>query len=146
MPGAGDALRQACGTLTPSPRPPMTIQTESEIQSGICEFRARGTGTLVEAVDMIAEALAYCRRRGLGRLLIDAAGLEGIATPTLVDRFLAVEEWARTAGGMVVAALVVEDRLIHADKFGVRVAADLGLTAEVFTDAVEARAWLATIA
>ena len=124
----------------------MAIQTDSEIHAGICVFRARGSCTLVEAVDMVSDSLKYCRSRALSRLLIDATGLEGVATPALVDRFLAVEEWARTAGGMVVAALVVEDRLIHADKFGVRVAADLGLTADVFTDETQARAWLATIA
>lgn len=124
----------------------MTIDAQPESSDGHCVFRPRGNATLVEAVDFVADCVAYCRSRALGRLLIDGRGLEGIPVPSLVDRFLAVEEWARAAGGMVAVALVVESRLIHPDRFGVRVAADLGLTGEVFVDESQARSWLGSIA
>jgi len=124
----------------------MTIDARPESNDGHCVFRPRGNATLVEAVDFVADCVAYCRSRGLGRLLIDGRGLQGIPVPSLVDRFLAVEEWARAAGGMVAVALVVESRLIDPDRFGVRVAADLGLTGEVFVDEALARSWLGSIA
>ena len=124
----------------------MTIDGHPETSDGNCVFRPRGTTTLVEAVEFVADCVAYCRSRALGRLMIDGRGLEGVPVPSLVDRFLAVEEWARASGGMVAVALVVEPRLIHADRFGVRVAADLGLTGEVFVDESQARSWLGSIA
>lgn len=120
----------------------MPIHSEPELSAGICVFRPTGHTDLIEAVDFVAECVAYCRRRALGRLMIVADGLEGIPVPSLVDRFLAVEEWARAAGGMVAAVLVVPEHLIHPDKFGVRVGADLGLTCEVFPDEADAIAWL----
>ena len=70
------------------------------------------------------------------------SGLDDVPVPSLVDRFLAVEEWARAASGMVVVALVVHAHYIRADKFGSKVAADLGLGYEMFDDEAEAFAWI----
>lgn len=124
----------------------MPIQATPDVHGGICVFRARGACTLVEAVDFIADCVAYCRRRALAKLLIDCTGVEGVPVPSLVDRFLAVEEWARAAGGMVVVVLVVQAHYIHPQKFGVKVAADLGLTCDVFADEAEALDWIEQIA
>lgn len=120
----------------------MSIHATPDVHAGICVFRVRGTCTLVEAVDFIADCVAHCRHRALPKLLIDCTGIDGIPVPSLVDRFLAVEEWARAASGMVVVALVVQAHYIHPEKFGVKVAADLGLTCDVFADEAEAFAWI----
>ena len=123
----------------------MTIRARPEIHAGLCVFRPQCTATLVEAVDFVAECVAYCRKRALGRLMIVATGLEGLPELSLVDRFLAVEEWARAASGMVAVVLVVHEHMIHPEKFGVRAGIDLGLTCEVFADESEAVAWLERI-
>lgn len=124
----------------------MTITATPEIRAGTCRFRLQGHATLVEAVDFVAECVAYARRRALGRLMVDCSGLEGVPVPTLVDRFLAVEEWARAAGGMVVVAMVVHEHLIHPERFGVKLAAELGLHCNVFADEASAVDWLESVA
>jgi hypothetical protein len=113
-----------------------------EVKEGICEFRPRGESTLVEVVALIASAIANCRERSIGKLLVDATGLRGVPMPTLVDRFLIAEEWAAAAGGRVITALILHSEYIHPKKFGVQVAADLGLEISVFPSEEEAFVWL----
>ena len=55
-----------------------------------------------------------------------------------------IEEWAQEAKGMVLVVLVVHAEYIHPEKFGVRVAADFGLVADVFTSEPDAFKWLLT--
>src|SRR5262245_34824874 len=97
-----------------------------QIREGVCEFRPQQECSLVEAVDLINHAIAYCRDRNIAKLLVDATGLIGVPIPSLIDRFLMAEEWAQEARGTVVV-LVVHPEYIHPQKFGVRVAAHFGL-------------------
>jgi hypothetical protein len=120
----------------------MNMADYLEVKAGIGEFRPHGECALVEAVDLITEAIAYCRNGRIDKLLIVTTGLIGASIPTLVDRFLMVEQWARESSGMVVAAMVASPEYIHPQKFGVRVAADLGLVADVFTSESDALKWL----
>ena len=114
-----------------------------EVVDGICEVRARGECSLVEAVEIVTSAIAYCRDRGIAKLLVDGTGLVGVPIPSLVDRFLMVEEWAQEAQSMVVVALIVPAEYIHPQKFGIRGAADFGLVADVYTSETDALRWLA---
>jgi hypothetical protein len=50
-----------------------------------------------------------------------------------------------TAESMVVVALVVHAEYIHPEKFGMVVAADLGLTCDVYTSDEDALRWLAVV-
>jgi len=120
----------------------MQLPEYLEIKEGVCEFRPRGESTLVETVTLITSAIAYCRQRRIDKLLVDATGLDGVPIPTLVYRFLMVEEWAEVAESMVVGALVVHAEYIHPEKFGVRVAAAFGLEIDVFTSEDDAFMWL----
>jgi hypothetical protein len=122
----------------------MPIEEHFEVRDGVCTSRPRGEASLVEAVELVRKAIDDCRRRSIVKLLFDAKGLIGIPIPSLVDRFLAVEEWAHAANGMVLVVLVVHPEYIHPEKFGVKVAAHLGLTANVFDSEDQAQAWLAT--
>jgi hypothetical protein len=112
------------------------------IQDGICEYHPWGPCSLVESVDHISLAIAICRERGVTKLLVNATRLVGMSIPTLVDRFLAAEEWAIKAQGLVVVALVIPIEYIHPTKFGVKVAADFGLIADVHTSEPDARRWI----
>jgi hypothetical protein len=122
----------------------MPAQQRVEVRYGICRFLLSGEFSLVEAVELISKAIAYCRDQKADKLLIDAAGVIGVPIPPLVDRFLIAEEWAQEAEGMVVVVLVVRAEYIHPEKFGVRVAADLGLTIDVYTSEEEAMKWLSS--
>jgi len=119
-------------------RPPLY----PEIVDGICRFNPRGDCSLVEAVDLISLAIGYCRKQSIAKLLFNGTGLVGISVPSLVDRFLMVEEWAQRARGFVVVVLVVEAKYIHPEKFGVRVAADFGLMCDVYDSEPHALDWL----
>jgi len=124
---------------------PSTID-HLEIKDGMCQFRARGQCSLVEAVDMIGSAIAHCRRERRAKLLVNATGLVGVPIPSLVDRFLMAEDWAQEAKSMVAVALVVHPEYIHPEKFGVVVAARFGLTLEVDASELNALEWLSGIA
>jgi hypothetical protein len=113
-----------------------------ETRDGMCIYRLRGKLSLVEAVDLISRAISECRRAGAPRLLIDVTEVEDLPVPTLVDRFLMVEDWAQAAQSMVAVAMVTHARYIHPRKFGVTVAAHLGLTCDVFTSGDAASKWL----
>ncbi|HEX7273699.1 MAG TPA: hypothetical protein VF420_16265 [Casimicrobiaceae bacterium] len=122
----------------------MNIDLRLEFLDGIAECRPRGECSLVEAVDMVKRAIASCRRSEIAKLLFDGTGLTGIPIPTLVDRFLAAEEWAEAAQGMVFVVLVIHTQYIHPEKFGVRVARQFGLTCDVYDSEADARKWLST--
>jgi hypothetical protein len=113
---------------------------------GICQFRPRGECSLIEAVDLINRAIAYCRDQRVPKLLVNGTALVGVSVPSLVDRFLMVEEWAQKANGMVVVALVIHAKYIHPEKFGVKVAADFGLMSDVYTSETDALKWLLSVA
>lgn len=120
----------------------MSVRESFDVEGVLAVYRPVGEATLVEAVDLTRAAIARSRQYGLHALLVTARGLHGMPIPTLVDRFLAVEEWAEAADSMLVVALVVHPQYIHPRKFGVKVAADFGLTMDVFTSETNARAWL----
>ncbi len=117
-----------------------------EVIEGICQFRPRGECSLVEAVELISRAIAYCRDQHVAKLLVNGTGLVGIPVPALVDRFLMVEEWAQKAKGMVVVVLVVHAEYIHPEKFGVKVAADFGMMSDIYTSETDALKWLLSVA
>lgn len=124
----------------------MDVQENLEVSDGIWFFRPQGESSLTEAVDMVSLTIARCREQGADKLLVNACGLTGIAIPTLIDRFLMVEEWAQQASGMLVVVMVVPPTYIHPQRFGIKVAAHFGLTANVFTGEDAALHWLTTAA
>jgi len=115
-----------------------------EVVEGICRFHPRGECSLVEAVDLIGSAIGYCRNRRIARLLVNGTDLVGVSVPTLVDRFLMVEEWAHKASGFVIVVLVIDANYIHPEKFGVKVAADFGLMCDVYDSESHALKWLSS--
>jgi hypothetical protein len=124
----------------------MRLPEHLEVVEGICQFQPRGECSLVEAVDLIRSAISYCRSRRIAKLLVDGTGLIGVPVPSLVDRFLMVEDWAQAAQSLVVVGLVVEAKYIHPEKFGMKVAADFGLICDVYDSEPEALKWLASAA
>jgi len=122
----------------------MRIPQHLEIVEGICRFHPRGECSLVEAVELIGSAIGYCRNRQIDRLLVNGTGLVGVSVPTLVDRFLMIEEWAQKANSFVKVVLVIDAMYIHPAKFGVRVASDFGLICDVYDSEPSALKWLSS--
>ena len=124
------------------PPDPSRAPAPLEVVNGVAKYRPQGDYSLVDAVALVSSAIAYCRDRGVERLLIDGTAVAGVAVPTLVDRFLMVEEWAHHADGIVVVVLVLLPEYIHPEKFGVKVALDFGLVCNVYTSEEAAWKWL----
>lgn len=113
-----------------------------EFHNGLGTFRPRGRYSLVDAVDLVSNAITHCREHGVSMLLVDATGFVELPVPTLVDRFLMVEDWAVAAKGTLIVAMITPIEYIHPRKFGVKVALQFGLICDVFSSEEEASAWL----
>jgi hypothetical protein len=96
----------------------------------------------VSIVDAVNSAIAQCRELRICRLLVVTHAVRGVSPPTLIDRFLAVEDWAHAARGQVVVGLAMSAKNIHPQKFGVKVATSFGLTLDAFPTEAEALEWL----
>ena len=98
--------------------------------------------SLEEAIDLVDEAIRYCRDNDIGGLLVDARELTGFPSPSVTDRFWFASRWAETSNGKVVLAMVQRPEMIMPDKIGVTFATNRGLLVDVFTESSEAVRWL----
>lgn len=105
-------------------------------------YRPAASVALGEAVELIDRAIAFARDQGLDESLVDITGLTGFDPPTLAERYSLIQQWAETAAGRLRLAMVARPEMVDPQKFGVTVAANRGLVADVFTSEPEAEAWL----
>jgi len=96
-----------------------------------------------EAIEAIARILASAAESGVGRLVIDGTGVQGLRPPSLADRHATVRAWAAAADGRVVMALACSPALMDTERFGIIAAANFGLRTNVFASVHDAMAWLA---
>jgi hypothetical protein len=113
-----------------------------EVVEGRGYFRPVGSTSLEAAAELITVALAHARARGIKELLVNATGLTGFEPPSLSERYFIVENWARVARGAVRVAMVLRPEYIDPQKFGVTVAFNRRLVADVFELEGPALAWL----
>jgi hypothetical protein len=97
---------------------------------------------LEAAAELVTVALAHARAQGIKELLVNATGITGFPPPTLSERYFIVDNWARVVRGAVRVALVLRPEYIDPQKFGVTVALNRRLTADVFELEEPALAWL----
>jgi len=119
-----------------------TNPVKFELRDGYAVFRAGGQVSLEQAVQIIDTALAAARAAGYSKLLVHAADFTGFGPPDLAARYFFIRQWAETVGGKMKVVTVTKPEMIDPEKFGVTVAANFGLTAEVFPTEAEAVAWL----
>jgi len=100
--------------------------------------------SLAAAAELVTVALAHARAHGIKELLVNATGLTGFPPPSLSERYFIVENWARVARGAVRVAMVLRPEYIDPNKFGVTVAFNRRLIADVFEVEGPALAWLAS--
>ena len=98
--------------------------------------------SLDEAVEVVDVAIAHARDSGIARLMVNGTRVTGFDPPTLSERFFLVEKWAHTAKGKIRLAMVVRPEMIDPRKFGVTVAINRRLIADVFVAERPATAWL----
>ena len=110
---------------------------------GDCAFcRPVGTMTLEAAVFMVEQAIQFARGRKLPKLFFNAERLTGFSSPSLPERYFLSRRFAAAAAGQVQMALVVRREMIDPEKFGILVARNAGMNADVFDNEPEALLWL----
>lgn len=113
-----------------------------EIAGNCAYFRPAGKLTLDEAIELLDQTIAYVRGLRIHKLFFNAHGLVGFRSPSLPERYFAVRRFAATGQGLVQVAMVIQADHIDPEKFGVTVARNSGLNADVFAQEPEALAWL----
>ncbi len=120
----------------------MNISGQLEVVDNCACYRPTGALTLEEAVELVNQAIAYARDHQIPKLLFNAKDVTGFRSPSLPERYFYVRQWAATGRSLVQLALVIPAEMIDPEKFGVTVAHNAGLNADVFSSEPEARAWL----
>jgi hypothetical protein len=121
---------------------PSQVSGSIEVQGGCARFHPVGRLTLEEAVELLDQTIACVRDRRIPKLLFNAKGLIGFRSPSLPERYFFSRQWATTSRGLVQVAMVVRAELIDPQKFGVTVARNSGMNADVFPEEAEALVWL----
>jgi hypothetical protein len=113
-----------------------------KVEAGRAFFRPVGRVTLAEAVNLVDGAIAHVRTLGITRLMVNGVQLTGFPSPSLSERYFLVEKWARTADGAVRLSIVIRPEMLDPQKFGMTVAVNRRLVADVFVSEASAIAWL----
>ena len=122
------------------PAPPLAEYMR--FRDGTCRFTPEGSVTLVEGVEWVTAAIAFCSDRRIPKLLVNVTRLRGYSEPTLADRYWMAQDWAEAAKGTVAVAMVAQEKDLHPNRFGMKAAWDAGLKGAIFTSEDEAWAWL----
>ena len=118
-----------------------------EIQKGYAVFRPTGQVSVAQAVHLVTDGIAFARTLDVRKLLVDTTNLTGFESPGVVLRYFLINECARAAGGSVCVALVTRPEMVDSEKvdlrkIGITAAAEIGLTADIFTTEEDALSWL----
>ena len=116
-----------------------------EIVDDIGIFRPAGHVSLNQMVQLVTSAITFARDQNIRRLLVVTSALFGFEAPSAIARFEFIQEWAYASGGVVRVALVARPEMIDPQKFGVIVAANRGLVANIFVSEPEAITWLQNV-
>jgi len=108
-----------------------------------CAFcRPAGHVTLDTTTTLLEEAIMFVRTSGVPKLLFNGLGLTGFPSPSLPERYFISRRLAAAAEGKVQLALVIHQHMIDPEKFGIQVARNASMNADVFDNEPEALAWL----
>ncbi|MGH8049049.1 MAG: hypothetical protein ACREPB_00130 [Arenimonas sp.] len=113
-----------------------------ELLDGIGIFRPVGIYRFQQVVALVTEIIVQLRERGVGKLIVVTHGVSGFQPPSLSERHWMVREWVEASQGKLKVAMVVPEEFIDPEKFGVLVAANFGVTSDVFTSEADAMKWL----
>jgi hypothetical protein len=94
-----------------------------------------------QAVACVTKAITFATQQQVKRLLVNTTQLTGFPPPSVTQRFVMAEQWAKASQGLRLA-VVARAELIDPEYFGVTVARNRGLLNHVFTTEAEALDWL----
>jgi len=120
----------------------MTKPEHFEIHEQYASYRPVGDHSVRAAIELVTTVIAYCSKNGISRLLVNGGGLTGLGEIQVLDRYFLGEKFASAAAPGMRVVLVVDAKYIDTNKFGVTVAVNRWLQAEVFSDERVALAWL----
>ena len=121
---------------------PADISRFFKLTEGRALFAPEGIVSLEQVSELIRTAIEQAREKGASRMLVNALQLTGFPSPSVPERFWIVRGWAQAAQQRVAVAMVLQPHLIDADRFGILVAVNMGMRADVFTEPESAEAWL----
>jgi len=121
---------------------PANVEQQYEAHQAYSVARFKGEVTLWQAVELVESAMTRAMGENTARLLVSAAELTGFPSPNVADRYFIARRWAQHAKGRLKLALVIRYHMIDPERFGVVVARNEGLLAEVSDREDEALAWL----
>ena len=120
----------------------MKVADSFQIEEGYASFRPVGKVSLEEGAAACVEAIRLAGDQGITRLLINLTRLTGLGPLSTLDRFWLAKQCASAARPGFKVAVVANPDLIDQQHFGVMVARNRGLLANVCTTEEEAQAWL----
>jgi hypothetical protein len=121
---------------------PQNIAGNIEALGNCAYYRPAGKVTLEQASELCVRAIEFARVRRIPKLFVNFKALTGFPSPSLSERYFLARKWAAAGRGLVQLALVVQAEMIDPDKFGVTVARNDGMNADVFPEEQEALDWL----
>jgi len=121
-----------------------------EVLEDCALFRPTGQVSVIEAVQLVTDGIAFARSLDVRKLLVDITRLVGFEPPGVVLRYFIIHQWARAAGRRVKVALVTRPEMVDSEKvdprkIGVAIAADINFTADIFTTEGDALRWLESV-
>ena len=121
------------------------LPTDFEVMQQYACLHLSGKYSFRKTIGLVKDAIRYSREQKIPKLLVDAAGVWGFASPSFIERFWMGEEIAEEATGAVIIAFVASPDFIDPEKFGATIAQNKGLVADVFRTTDEAKRWLAAL-
>ncbi len=115
-----------------------------DFMDDIAVFRIVGQYTLPEGIDRIGTCIAQAHAQRIRKLMVVITETTGYGVPSLSMRLSMMRAWADAAGGVVRMVMVCRPEFIDPHKFGITMAANFGMTANVFETEDEALDWLRT--
>ena len=120
-----------------------TQLTGKVLAEGGCAFyRPEGWAKLEPMTQALVEAISFCAEQRIPKLFANISAVEGFPSPTLAERYFIARRLAAAGRNLVQLSLVVRPEMIDPEKFGITVARNSGMNADVFPAEPEALAWL----
>ena len=105
-------------------------------------YRPAGKMTFHQAVELVAQALKNACEQRLTDILVNTAGMTGFEPPCTIERYAMITRWVESAGSGLRIAVVARAAFIDAQKIGVLIAQNRGVSVDAFTDEASALTWL----
>jgi len=113
-----------------------------ELTEGVAVLRLAGEFAIQAGVHHIGDAITQARDRRLSKLMVVITDTIGYGVPSLSMRLAIMREWADASAGFVRLCVICRPEFIDPNKFGVTMAANFGMQADVFTTESEGLAWM----